>query len=254
MDVLYVLGNGSKHNNEELRYSLRSLVRYCNRSLERVFLVGECPEWLDTTKVIYIPYKDTYAHKCHNILAKIEYAIEHSDLPDHFLWSADDIFHICVTDLNNYPYYHKNGAQVGLPDSYRGKPWWFVIQETQRLLKKYHYPLEDYGGGHCLHHVDVPLLRRMPKIKADIMASACGAPIDIIMGNAIVKQYHPETVVRYDVKLSSVKDEDDFIRQVGGAECFSINDRAWDEFVGAWLQGHFKSRCRFERVIQNSKI
>ena len=44
MDIVYILGNGSKFNNEEIRYSLRSLEKFVN--FDRVFIVGECPKFL----------------------------------------------------------------------------------------------------------------------------------------------------------------------------------------------------------------
>ena len=45
MDMLYILGNGSKHDNQELRWSLRSLEKY-GRNVGSIAIVGEPPEWL----------------------------------------------------------------------------------------------------------------------------------------------------------------------------------------------------------------
>lgn len=246
MDVLYILGKGSKHNNEELRYSLRSLEYYCGGCLGKVYLVGECPDWVNKERVTYIPFADKYDRKCKNIWAKILYAIDHSDLPDEFLISSDDIFHIKQQDLNHYPYYHKNGLYVGVASHLRGTNIWYILEETKQLLRKYNYPLEDYGGGHCLHHVNVPVLKKMPKITADVFNGIYGAPFDVIMGNAIVKLLKPITVKRKDIKLESVKDESDFYNQIGDTEAFSIDDKAWDDFVGEWLKNKFKEKSRYE--------
>lgn len=144
MDVLYVIGSGSTHGNEELRYSLRSLARY-GKGLGRVYIAGVCPEWVNTDVVTHIPCDDPYDKKAKNILHKVLCAIDHSDLPNEFLMSSDDIFHVSQQDLNNYPYYHKNGAIVGSSQCTPGSPIWCVLQSTLRLLKKYNYPLNDYG-------------------------------------------------------------------------------------------------------------
>jgi len=246
MDILYILGSGSKHNNEELRYSLRSLEYCCGGSLGRVYLVGECPDWLNKEQVTYIPFKDRYNRKCKNIWAKILYAIDHSDLPNEFLLSSDDIFHIKEQDLDNYPYYHKNGLYVGVANYLRGTNIWYILEETKALLRRYNYPMEDYGGGHCLHHVNVSILKNMPKITADVFNGTYGAPFDVIMGNAIVKLLKPKTIVRKDIKLESVKNEADFYKQIGDSESFSIDDKAWDDFVGEWLKQKYPKKSRFE--------
>ena len=73
MDLLYVVGGGSKHNNAELRYSLRSIEKNCT-GYDRVFIVGQKPEWV--TNVEFYPCDDPYdcTHKnmMHKILMRFE--------------------------------------------------------------------------------------------------------------------------------------------------------------------------------------
>lgn len=246
MDVLYVVGSGSMHNNEELRYSLRSLAKMA-KNIGKVYIVGECPSFIDRDKVTHIPCADMYNRKCKNIWKKVLMAIENSDIGNEFLMSSDDIFHIKEQDLDNYPYYWKNGAQVSVPASMRNTSMWAIIQECRKLLTKYNYPLWDYGGGHCLHHMDKSILLNMPKITREAFAGKYGAPIDVMMGNAIVKLKNPQVVKRKDIKLVAVKDEEDFYRQIGEAKEFSINDKAWDDFVGNWLAKRFPEKCVYEK-------
>ena len=52
IDVLYILGIGSKFGNEELKYSLRSLETYV-KDYGRVFITGVFPPFIDKSKVIY---------------------------------------------------------------------------------------------------------------------------------------------------------------------------------------------------------
>ena len=46
MDILYVVGTGSKWDNNELRYSLRSIDKY-GINIDRVFIVGTKPDFCD---------------------------------------------------------------------------------------------------------------------------------------------------------------------------------------------------------------
>jgi hypothetical protein len=45
MDILYYIGSGSRHNNDELRYSLRSLDAHC-KDVDKVWIVGNKPRFL----------------------------------------------------------------------------------------------------------------------------------------------------------------------------------------------------------------
>jgi len=117
MDILYIVGEGlSKCDNQELRYSLRSIDKY-GIGVDRVFIAGYCPEWL-SKEVIKVPFKQPYdisvefsspmeklACKHANIIATIYHTIDTTDIDEEFLVSMDDHFYIRRTDFNNYPYY-----------------------------------------------------------------------------------------------------------------------------------------------------
>ena len=103
MDIVYILGNGSKFNNEEIRYSLRSLEKFVN--FDRVFIVGECPKFLKN--VIHIPFGDSKNPRV-NHLEKINEIIEKvPDLSENFVLMYDDIFFIDKFDIDNLPNYYK---------------------------------------------------------------------------------------------------------------------------------------------------
>lgn len=124
MDILYIVGEGlSKCDNQELRYSLRSIDKY-GIGVDRVFVAGYCPEWL-SDKVIKVPFKQPYdmsaefsspneklACKSANIIATVYHTIDTTDIGEEFLVSMDDHFYIRKTDFNNYPYYAKERMEL----------------------------------------------------------------------------------------------------------------------------------------------
>ena len=55
MDILYIVGNFSKCDDWEFRFSLRSIDKY-GKNIGRVFVCGYCPDWL-SDNIIKIPYK-----------------------------------------------------------------------------------------------------------------------------------------------------------------------------------------------------
>ena len=103
MDVVYILGNGSQCENEELRLSLRSLEANCK--FDRVIIVGEHPSFLEN--VSWVPFKEKGNPRV-NHLEKVNEVIEAvPDLSENFVLMYDDIFFIKSVDFENYPNYYK---------------------------------------------------------------------------------------------------------------------------------------------------
>ena len=89
IDVVYKLGIGSKFNNKELKYSLRSLKNFKN--LGTIYIVGEKPHWIDKDIVVHIPASDPYAvNKDANLIQKLMLACNDFNLSEYFLNFSDD--------------------------------------------------------------------------------------------------------------------------------------------------------------------
>lgn len=86
--IIIPLGDGSAHENSELRFLLRSLERNA-LDLGAVYVASTCPpEWLQGVTVVPVP--DTHAHcKDANLIDKTLRVIERNRL-DSFAWCADD--------------------------------------------------------------------------------------------------------------------------------------------------------------------
>lgn len=88
MDAVYPLANTSKWNDNELRYSLRSLVHNFP-DLEQVWILGHCPDWL--TGVNHLPVPSPYErNKDANLINAILFACLEPELSDEFLFMSDD--------------------------------------------------------------------------------------------------------------------------------------------------------------------
>ena len=121
MDILYILGRGSKHDNLELRLSLRTLETN-GKHIDRLFIVGNKPDWVKNA--IHIPAEDTYQpmnNHCHKVLKAISWGIS-----DNFLLMNDDFFMLKPFDAEKYPYY------------YRGEMTLFEKELNGGKLSQYH--------------------------------------------------------------------------------------------------------------------
>ena len=89
-DIVYILGSGSKWENNELRYSLRSLQQF-GRAYGKVYIVGEKPSFI-SDEVIHIKCADPFTNKQRNICHKISTASRYYGISDNFILMNDDIF------------------------------------------------------------------------------------------------------------------------------------------------------------------
>ena len=240
-DLLYIVRQSGWGYDEELRYSLRSVAKYA-RNIGRVFVCGDIPEFL-SDEVITISCNNPYDRKAKNLLCRLDYAIAHSDIGERFLLSSDDIFLRKVTNLDNYPHYWKNGAEISVPEELENTKIGKIIAGAREVLARFDYPLQDYGGGHCLHWVYQELWNNMPKIKQASMESKYGVPVDLLLGGAIEKIYQPQHKVRTDYKFDYVPKAS----ELRGADCFSTGDRP-DLWGGdKWLEKLYPKKCRYEK-------
>lgn len=89
VDAVFLLGTGSKHDNLELQFALRSLERNAPW-IRNVYVVGEDPGFL-SSEVRYIRAHDIYQHCADaNLIHKVTKACRASDLSQTFLVCSDD--------------------------------------------------------------------------------------------------------------------------------------------------------------------
>lgn len=96
MTVFYPLINQSAWQYNELRYSIRSFVKYT--AVDRIIVVGYKPEWLQNVE--HIPFEDG-PRKEYNIHMK---TLAASEVCDEFIQASDDHFVLAPTDFNTHYY------------------------------------------------------------------------------------------------------------------------------------------------------
>lgn len=92
VDAVFVIGSGSVHGNEELRYALRNMDRHCP-FVRNVYICGECPSWVDRSAVVHLPWPDRFSHaKDANIVDKLRHACSQPGIAERVLFCSDDQF------------------------------------------------------------------------------------------------------------------------------------------------------------------
>lgn len=161
MDVLYYIGSGSSHNNDELRLSLRSLEKHC-KDVDKVWVVGNRPAFLRNVEYLWVEDKYEWWK---NAFIKTKAAIE-AGISDEFLLMNDDFFMMSDFTAKEYPYYHKGEIKDG------DTPYKKVIYNTGEYLKSLGKTAFHYGI-HCPMRIEGKKYLELEKHLTSPMSVRC---------------------------------------------------------------------------------
>lgn len=126
MDVVYIVRTGD--DNEELRYSLRSLA---NLPHNRVWIVGHKPAWV--TGVGHLPTNQA-GSRFYNSTLNLRTACESGQVSDKFIYMNDDFF--VMRPLDEVPTLHRGLVADVFAATPVDSPYRRGIRATSRLLAK----------------------------------------------------------------------------------------------------------------------
>lgn len=244
IDILYIIGTGSIWQNNELRYSLRTIERY-GENVGRIFIVGYKPDFI-SDEVTFIPCDDPYNWPHQNILHKVVHAIENSDIGPHFLVSSDDHFYIKPTDFANLPvYYRHRDIPDGIPFLQERNPYFLSLMETRAFLIK-HGMTTFQTNPHCNTHFDADVYRANKALFDASFKTPHGLEMNCLMGNLLIAQgYHREHF--HDCKLGGGIKAPQWAERVGDSNCVSGVPRIGTTYLAHWLIKNFPAKSIYEK-------
>lgn len=162
MDIVYILGTGSKFNDEEIKYSLRSLK---NLKHGNVFVIGEKPEFF-SDEIKHVQADDPYNVKQKNAFHKLMIACNTKAISKDFILMNDDFF--ILKELEDVKYSHRGDLKARVDKIINvGSPYVQAMERTYNLLGggfdySMHYPfiynksklkkvLKKLGGDDAIH-------------------------------------------------------------------------------------------------------
>lgn len=161
MDVVWPLSSASRHDDWELRYSMRSFA--ANATTGRFWIIGHRPDWLLTSdKVRHIPHPDPFRRqKDANLLVKMLVAAGH--VSPWFIFASDDQLVLRPVGPDDFgPWFEKDYAGRW-PSSAKQTAWQKRVVNTCRMMHAaqlpskhfdVHVPMPIHVGGlqTMLHH------------------------------------------------------------------------------------------------------
>lgn len=244
MDILYILGTGSLWQNNEIRYSLRSLERF-GGNVGRIFIVGTKPDFIND-EVTFIPCDDQHDTPHKNILRKVITAMESGLLPDHFLISSDDHFYIKPTNFDTLPVYYKREQIIdGIPFLQDRNPYFLSLIETRKFMIQHGLSLYQ-TNPHCNTHWDVPTYLANKALFDEAFTLKYGAEMNCLMGNLLIAQGYEKAKFK-DSKLGGAVKAAQWTQTVDGTNCVSGVPRMATTYLANWLIRNLPTKSRYEK-------
>jgi hypothetical protein len=233
MDIVYILGTGSVWEDNEIRFSLRSVVKNV-LDLENVFVIGERPKWLRTA--IWIPCSDPYSQKWKNGYHKISRACREPAISDEFLLMNDDFFFFKPIKAKEYPFYYNDPLCRSNPHCSR--KFLTTKSKTAAELRRHHKGTLDFS----LHRP----LRYQKRLFLD-MPQPSFEWLGFSPRSFYVNYYNFRGTKCREPLISPLQKEKDFERFASEYTDFSIfTATARSSVFRSWIKKRFPKPSRFE--------
>lgn len=233
MDIVYILGKGSVWENNEIRYSLRSVFKNV-LDLDNVFIIGERPEWLKN--IYHIVAKDPYPVKWKNAYHKISIACNSKKISSDFLLMNDDFFITKEIQAKNYPYYYNRFLRSKIKTHTKR-----FLTSRENTAEKLEFLEKDFLNF-CVHRPFIynkEKFKNLPKISFKIL----GFSVRSFYAN----YYNVPAIKSKDPLLSPLKSKKDFDKLTRNLTDFSIfSATARSPIFRNWIRDKFPEPSPFE--------
>lgn len=243
IDLVYVFKAGSKWNDNELRYSLRSAEKHFPH--RNVVIVGDRPDWI--TNVIHIEEPDKFSDinggRYKNVIKKTRAACNDDRVSKQFVLMNDDFFFLKDTDtIEPFSIGSLDSMIEQFTKTYGGKRNQYInaLKRTKRVLRDQnienpisyaiHYPIV-YDKVNFLHMTE----------EIEWLQKPCSWRT--IYGN----MFRIGSIEREDPKVNTAKDLESFLQQDDHGDFLSISDQiALDTRFQFWIEMRFPHKSKYE--------
>lgn len=237
-DLVYILGKESGWLNNEIRYSLRSVEKFL-KNYGNVFVFGECPHFLDTSRIIHVPNTDTSRDKALNIKSKLVAICSHADVSEDFMLFNDDYFLMSDIDASNYPYLYK--CELEHSATINRTIYREHVLSTIAVLKERGLPTRNFD-------THKPIIYNKEKLMSVIFQYPWDKKFNYVMRSLYCNTLGIEGVLQPDCKINIPMPLQRW-KDKTATDCFSIDDRAINMNFKTFIDNEFHHPCVFERSL-----
>ncbi len=224
VDIVYVLGPGSKWQDNEIKYSVRSVLKHA-KNYGTIWIVGNAPRCELDAPTRFVPrtHRQIVGHA--NVRASLKEIALTQDCSERFIFMNDDFFLTQDMDMDTIPNYSCGVLGARSTNYLKSSPgYWRTICYTWAVLSALAYPTRDY-------EVHGPMLMEKSKVilALNLEGTESTTQIRSVYGNlhgGVVKTIS-------DCKIGLKKDpeftKEKALKIIEGRPFFSIGDELSDE-------------------------
>lgn len=235
-DVVWILGEGSTWDNQEIKYSVKSVKKHL-KGYRNLFVVGENPR---IEGVTHIPAKDPYKNnKEANICHKVKTACEHPDISDDFLFMNDDHFLLHDIKIEDIKPYSKE-------DLFVSETKGIGRYQVSRILT--YRVLKERGLTTYNFDIHTPIIYNKKKFLEVISQYnwahfGNGFLVKSLYGNTLKLGHVPysDCKIKNDLNLTQIEE------RVSGRWVFSIGDGALNEDMKEFLEENYGTSKKIDQ-------
>jgi AAA15 family ATPase/GTPase len=235
LDLVYPLGSGSKWNNSELKYSLRSVEKHL-KNFDKVFIVGQFPDFLNS-EAIHITQPIVSGNAARNIAMNLLAACQDERLSQSFLYMTDDLFFTKDVDATTYPTYFK----CDLEKTYR-----INVTDYRRHVRNTMDVLKEQGHKTLNFDVHYPTTFKKTELKRVIESNNFNRSFGLIIKSLYFNTLGTQGTLRDDCKVVQIKRLDQWREYVKTTECFSIADTCINQVFKDFMAETYPEKSRWE--------
>lgn len=242
IDIFIPLGPGSRYENIEIKYALRSIERYAI-GWRKIWIVGTIPSFLHETDRIKLIQKKEYNHnKATRISRKVLWAFENLPMTNRIAFWNDDYLLINTIDVREILPYYRGTLMRKITHTSGG--WHKTLNITANALLEAGLPARHYD-------IHVPILLDRNKFCAlgewwirSRSAGGMGFVMKSIYGN----NYYKDTPFTTRDRKIQGNWSRDMIRSMinNGRWLISYGDGALKTGLGTWMAEQFPEKCSAE--------
>ncbi len=241
IDIVYVLGTGSKWSDNEIRFSLRSVEKYL-KGIGNIYIVGAKPDFLQN--VIHVPAVDVFDPAINadgNMTHKILLACAIPELSDNFLFMNDDFVVLKPMVAAEIPWLHKGDMKD------RPEPYWKEQFYRHRLRRTFE-TLRDRMQTTLQYDYHAPMLMNKNDFRKVMeqydYAEGIGLTFRSIYGNAMQLPAEHLTAQKKTIYKNYTYSE--LVRLTETAQFLGYNDQGLNRAFIYWLWKSFPEKSGFE--------
>lgn len=256
VDVVYILGKGSKWGDNEIRYSIRSFRQYY-KDLRNVVIVGELPSFLQG--VVHIPYPDKQElNKDAKMMLKIMAACCDERVSENFILCTDDTALLQPLSFTNFKGWHEGPIMYDANADYldhmsevfnpkmKGAGTWFdFVYATGRELQRRGLPDNNYDRAHSPQPVNkrefIEVMKQWDMINNKYTIS------NIYNNSSTI--FTGENIKGRNLKVYGPATADQLDELTTGRLCINYSDPSLDDNMKEWLSRRFPEPAEYEVFI-----